>query len=133
MQIGRTNNLAITACDILGSRKHAVSVEASGGTIARSKISGAALTAIYSVESTGFRIADNDISDCANGGILVHRWQAGYDGSVVTGNRIARIAAKAGGTGQNGNGINVFRAGNVLIANNSISDCAFSAIRSNGG
>src|SRR5690606_35792467 len=44
-----------------------------------------------------------------------------------------RIRADLGGTGQWGNGINVFRAGNVVVAGNMVSDCAFSAIRSNGG
>ncbi len=43
------------------------------------------------------------------------------------------VAAKAGGNGQNGNGINVFRAGNVLVSHNRISDCAFSAVRNNSG
>jgi uncharacterized secreted repeat protein (TIGR03808 family) len=42
-----------------------------------------------------------------------------------------RISARAGGTGQNGNGINIFRAGNVMVTNNHVSDCAFSAIRAN--
>jgi uncharacterized secreted repeat protein (TIGR03808 family) len=49
------------------------------------------------------------------------------------GNRIERIAAKSGGSGQNGNGINVFRAGSVLVNGNRIIDCAFSAIRSDSG
>ena len=36
-----------------------------------------------------------------------------------------------GGTGQNGNGINVFRADKVVVSGNIVSDCAFSAIRAN--
>ena len=48
-------------------------------------------------------------------------------------NRIERIAAKSGGSGQNGNAINVFRAGSVMVSGNRIADCAFSAIRSNSG
>jgi uncharacterized secreted repeat protein (TIGR03808 family) len=51
----------------------------------------------------------------------------------VSANRIERIAAKSGGSGQNGNGINVFRAGSVMVTGNRIADCAFSAIRSNSG
>ncbi len=46
---------------------------------------------------------------------------------------MARIAATSGGTGQNGNGINVYQAHEVTISGNHVSDCAFSAIRSNGG
>lgn len=133
VQVTGTGNINISDCEILGSRKHAISLEASGGSIAGSRITGAADAAIYCVEGNGFRFADNDIADCANGGILVHRWQAGADGSLVTGNRIERIGARSGGTGQYGNGINVFRADNVLIANNNLNDCAFSAIRSNSG
>ncbi|WP_136658561.1 TIGR03808 family TAT-translocated repetitive protein [Nitratireductor sp. XY-223] len=133
VQIGGTDEVVISDCAIAGSRKHAIALTGCGGSVTRSTISGAALAAIYCLESKGMRFADNDILDCANGGILVHRWKAAYDGSIVTGNRIARISAQAGGTGQYGNGINVFRAGNVLIANNSLSDCAFSAIRSNSG
>lgn len=79
------------------------------------------------------RISGNTVIDCGNGGILVHRWQPGEDGTIVTGNRVERILARSGGTGQNGNGINVFRAGNVIVSGNQIADCAFSAIRSNSG
>ena len=69
--------------------------------------------------------------DCANNGIQVWRSQAGEDGSVVVNNRVMRIRADSGGTGQNGNGINIFRAGGVLVTGNRITDCAYSAIRGN--
>jgi uncharacterized secreted repeat protein (TIGR03808 family) len=55
----------------------------------------------------------------------------GEDGSVVACNRIERIRADGGGTGQNGNGINAFRAGGVLVCGNRVSDCAYSAVRGN--
>ncbi|MEP3303784.1 MAG: TIGR03808 family TAT-translocated repetitive protein, partial [Roseibium sp.] len=88
---------------------------------------------IRSNEATGLQITDNVITDCANGGIWVHRWKQGEDGTLVSGNRIERIGAKHGGTGQWGNGINVFRADGVVVSGNRIADCAFSAIRSNTG
>jgi uncharacterized secreted repeat protein (TIGR03808 family) len=62
---------------------------------------------------------------------LVWRWEAGEDGTIVSGNRVERIGALDGGTGQNGNGINVFRAGSVIVSNNRIADCAFTAVRAN--
>ncbi len=71
------------------------------------------------------------MTNCGNGGILVWQDQNGPDGTIVTGNHIARIAADDGGTGENGNGINIFRADNVIVADNVISDCAFSAVRAN--
>src|SRR5581483_2757772 len=68
---------------------------------------------------------------CGDNGILIWRSEVGEDATLVTANRIERIAAKSGGSGQNGNGINVFRAGSVMVTNNRIADCAFSAIRAN--
>ncbi|VVT13747.1 TIGR03808 family TAT-translocated repetitive protein [Rhizobium sp. EC-SD404] len=125
--------LDLDECEFIGSQRHAVALEGCGGGIRRTRISGAAGVGIYAVQSTGLTVTDNHVFDCANGGILVHRWEDGADNSIVTGNRIERIGAADGGTGQNGNGINVFRAANVMIANNNVSDCAFSAIRSNSG
>jgi len=49
----------------------------------------------------------------------------------VLANRIENDKARAGGTGENGNGVNVFRAANVLVADNRIRNCAFSAVRGN--
>ena len=123
----------IDSCEIIGSSKNAISLEHASGRIERNRISGASDSGIYSVEAAGLQIADNVVADCANGGILAHRWQAAEDGTIISGNRISRISASNGGTGQFGNGINIFRAGNVQVSNNIISDCAFSAIRSNSG
>ena len=126
-------NVVIEACEINGSSKNGVSLEGGSGRIDRCNVSGAKDAAIYSVEARGMDISSNVIADCANGGILVHRWKAAEDGTIVSGNRISRISAANGGTGQNGNGINIFRAGNVQVSNNVIADCAFTAIRSNSG
>ncbi|OCW57212.1 TIGR03808 family TAT-translocated repetitive protein [Hoeflea olei] len=114
-----------------GADGHGLTLEGCGGRISGSEIFGARLAGIYAVESRGLAITGNVVRDCANGGILVHRWQAGADGTLIDGNRVMRIAARAGGTGQNGNGINIFRADNVMVTNNHVSDCAFSAIRAN--
>ncbi len=117
--------------ELSGSSGYGLTLEASGGRISRSEISGAGLAGLYAVESRGLAITDNVVRDCANGGILVHRWSIGEDATIVARNRVMRIAARAGGTGQNGNGINIFRAGNVIVTNNHVSDCAFSGIRAN--
>ncbi len=127
-------HVEIDNCDITGSLVTGVRLERSGGRIERSRITGAGGDAgIYSIESTGLQITNNVVSDCANGGILIHRWTPGEDNSIVMGNRVERIKSLNGGTGQWGNGINVFRAHSVMVANNRIADCAFSAVRSNGG
>ena len=53
------------------------------------------------------------------------------DGAIVSGNRISSIDWVGGGNGQNGNGINVYRADEVIVADNHIADCAFTAVRVN--
>jgi uncharacterized secreted repeat protein (TIGR03808 family) len=129
----RVPQMRIDSCEIVGSSKNALALENVTGSVESNRISGANDSAIYSVEGAGLSITQNVIADCANGGILVHRWQVSEDATIISGNRVSRIAAANGGTGQFGNGINVFRAGNVQVSNNIVSDCAFSAIRSNSG
>jgi uncharacterized secreted repeat protein (TIGR03808 family) len=131
LELRRVAKLAIDRCEIVGSTGTGIALENVAGSIERSSISGAADYAIYSVNARGLRITANTVSDCADGGILVHRWQPGEDGTLVSGNRVTRCGARSGGTGQFGNGINVFRADGVVISSNHVSDCAFSAIRAN--
>ncbi|MGE0233630.1 MAG: TIGR03808 family TAT-translocated repetitive protein, partial [Flavobacteriaceae bacterium] len=75
----------------------------------------------------------NEIRQCDDNGILVWQSEKRHDGARITGNRISRIGAVPGGSGLFGNGINIYRAGGVLISGNHISDCAFTAVRVNGG
>jgi uncharacterized secreted repeat protein (TIGR03808 family) len=127
----RVDELAMDNCEIVGAGKNGLALQHVSGRVERCTVSGAAEAGIYSVEAGRLRISANTVSDCGNGGILVHRWEIGEDGTLVMGNRVERILARNGGTGQFGNGINTYRADNVVIANNSVSDCAFSAIRAN--
>ena len=124
-------DLTIDNCTITGSARHGINAERCGGRINGNSISQAAFSGLYAVESIRLAITANTVSDCGNGGILVHRWEAGEDNTMVSGNRVFKIAATDGGTGENGNGINIFRAANVMVMDNHISDCAFSAIRAN--
>src|SRR6185369_16567466 len=107
IDLRRSAHVAIDNCQIVGSGKNGVALEHSGGRIERTEISGAADAGIYSVEASGLTISGNTVGDCANGGILVHRWQAADDGTIV------------------------FRANNVIVSGNMVSDLAFSAIRAN--
>ncbi len=124
-------DVSIAECTFTGSAGTALAVDRSGGRITRNTITEARGVGIRSVESSGLSITDNSVTDCGDGGILVWRWSPGEDGTIVTGNRVERIHATSGGTGQNGNGINVFRAHGVIVANNRIADCAFTAVRAN--
>lgn len=131
VEMRRVDGLVIDRCEIMGSAGSGIALERVSGAVERSTITGAAAYALYSVEADRLRITANTIADCGDGGILVHRWQAGGDGTLVTQNRVERIGARSGGTGQHGNGINVFRADNVIVADNHVAGCAFSAIRAN--
>jgi uncharacterized secreted repeat protein (TIGR03808 family) len=95
------------------------------------EVASAAAAGIFSIDATGLEIASCHVRDCANNGILVWRSAPGDDGTIVHANRIERIRTDGGGSGQNGNGVNVFRAGGVIVSANRITDCAYSAVRAN--
>jgi uncharacterized secreted repeat protein (TIGR03808 family) len=127
----RVDHLVVDNCRIVGSAANGLTLEKVSGRIERTIVSGAASIGLYSVEAGRLAITGNAVTDCGDGGILVHRWRRGEDFTTVSGNRVERIAARSGGTGQYGNGINAFRADNVQISSNTIVDCAFSSIRAN--
>ncbi|UXN60819.1 TIGR03808 family TAT-translocated repetitive protein [Phyllobacterium zundukense] len=131
LEASNVARLVLDDCQIVGARKNAVDLFKCGGRIEATRISGASDAAIFAADSTGLEITGNEINDCGNGGILVQRYEQGRDGTIITGNRIGKTRADAGGTGQNGNAINIFRANNVVVSNNVINDSAFSAIRGN--
>jgi uncharacterized secreted repeat protein (TIGR03808 family) len=131
IEVSNVGHIVLDDCHIISARKNAVDLLKCGGRIEQTRISGASDAAIFSADSTGLQIIQNEISDCGNGGILVQRYEHARDGTIITGNRVERIRADAGGTGQNGNAINVFRAGYVIVSNNVINDSAFTAIRGN--
>lgn len=133
LDFSSVTGLTMTDCAVSGSAKSALVLTRSSGAIRNCRFSGAAEAGIWSREATGLSLTDNVVEDCAAGGIWIHRWSDGEDGTLVSGNRVERIASRHGGTGQWGNGINVFRAHGVVISGNRIADCAFSAIRANSG
>lgn len=133
LDIDGAAHLAIADCTFRNSASSSIKLRRAAGRIERTEIAQAADVGIYSIDAAGLDISGNRVADCGNGGILVHREEPGAGGTRVTGNRVARIRADDGGTGQHGNGINVYQAHEVTVTGNHVSDCAFSAIRSNGG
>jgi uncharacterized secreted repeat protein (TIGR03808 family) len=123
--------IRITDCEILAAGRHGVMLEAVEGEITGSTVTGAEGAAIFSLDARGLKLAGNTIRAAGNNGILVWRTEPGDDGTFVLDNRIEDIAARACGSGQNGNAVNVFRAGNVMVRGNRISGAAFSAVRGN--
>ncbi len=64
---------------------------------------------------------------------MVWRSAKGDDGTILRANRISDIRADAGGTGEYGNAIAVFRAGGVVVEGNLIRRVAYTAVRNNSG
>jgi uncharacterized secreted repeat protein (TIGR03808 family) len=129
----QVKGLDISDCRILGSAEDGAVLRKVSGRIADCEFGDIRKGGLFSEDAAGLKIAHNHVRDCGDNGILVWRSEPGEDGTIITSNRIERIAAKRGGSGQNGNAISVFRAGSVLVNGNRIADCAFSAIRSNSG
>ncbi|WP_438278259.1 TIGR03808 family TAT-translocated repetitive protein [Nitrobacter sp.] len=125
------HDLRILDCEITGSGRNAIWLENAAGEISGNVIEKTATTAIVSFDALGLTVTRNTILETNDNGIEILRTAIGDDGSIVTGNRIAHIKAGAGGSGQHGNAINAFRAGNVIVNGNRISDCDYSAVRGN--
>lgn len=131
ISLRHTRGVRILDCHVQESGGDGIHLEGIEGEIAHTTVIGPAHAAIRSIDARGLVIAQNTILNAGNGGILVWRWNAGDDGTQVLANRIENVEARAGGTGENGNGINIFRAANVIVADNRIKNCAFSAVRGN--
>ena len=123
--------IKIEHCEMVGSGGDGIALERTEGEVTRNTIVGVAGAAIFSLDARGLVISGNSIRDAGNNGILVWRSQPGDDGTLVLDNRIEDIAARNGGDGPNGNAVNVFRAGNVIVRGNRIRNAAFSAVRGN--
>jgi uncharacterized secreted repeat protein (TIGR03808 family) len=123
--------IRIIDCDIVNAGRTAVALEGIEGEVRGNTIAGSGHAGIFSLDARGLTIANNTVRSCGNNGIQVWRTETGDDGTYVTGNRVEQISASSGGSGQNGNGINIFRAANVTVRDNRIVDVAFSAVRGN--
>ncbi len=127
------SRLSVVNCQVVNGGANGLVVLGSTGRIENCTVNRMARAAIFANDCAGLTIAANHVHDCADNGILVWQPDKRHDGAVVSGNRIERIGAASGGSGQYGNGVNVFRAGGVTVSENTITDCAWSAVRNNAG
>jgi uncharacterized secreted repeat protein (TIGR03808 family) len=127
-----TVNYLIDDCEVRNSAKSGIAMSNEAlGTVRNCHIH-ACSVGVWSLDSQSV-IENNRIADCANNGVAIWRSSIAADNSIVVGNHILEIDNVSVGTGQYGNGVVVFRAGNVKVQSNDISTCRFSAIRVNGG
>ena len=131
VQLENCKAVKVSDCDIRQAGGNALVGVNVDGEVSDSTFADALDVAIHVRDAAGIVIARNRVRGAGNNGIQVWRSAAGDDGTMVIDNRIEDIEARAGGSGQNGNAINVFRAGNVIVRGNRIRNCAFSAVRGN--
>jgi uncharacterized secreted repeat protein (TIGR03808 family) len=124
-------DIRITDCEITGSGGNGIWFENVSGDVSGNIITKSATTAIVSFDAQGLLVTRNTIQGTNDNGIEILRNVIGDDGTLVADNRIEDIKAGPGGSGQYGNAINAFRAGNVIVRGNRIRNCDYSAVRGN--
>ncbi len=124
-------DIRITDCEITGSGGNGIWFENCSGDISGNILSKIAVTGITSFDAQGLLVSRNTITGTNDNGIEILRHAIGDDGTLVLDNRIEDIKAGPGGSGQYGNAINAFRAGNVIVRGNRIRNCDYSAVRGN--
>jgi uncharacterized secreted repeat protein (TIGR03808 family) len=124
-------DIRITDCEIAGSGGNAIWLEQVSGDVSGNIITRTAATAVVSFDAQGLIVSRNSILGTNDNGIEILRTAIGDDGTLVADNRIEDIKAGPGGSGQYGNAINAFRAGNVIVRGNRIRNCDYSAVRGN--
>ncbi|HXO72300.1 MAG TPA: TIGR03808 family TAT-translocated repetitive protein [Bradyrhizobium sp.] len=125
------HDIRITDCEIANSGGNGIWFENVSGDVSGNIISRIAVTGITSFDAQGLIVSRNTILGTNDNGIEILRTAIGDDGTLVLDNRIEDIKAGPGGSGQYGNAINAFRAGNVIVRGNRIRNCDYSAVRGN--
>jgi uncharacterized secreted repeat protein (TIGR03808 family) len=124
-------DVRISDCEIIDSGGNGIWLENVAGDISGNIITRSATTAIVSFNAEGLLVSRNTILGTNDNGIEILRGSIGDDGTQVLDNRIEDIKAGPGGSGEYGNAINAFRAGNVIVRGNRIRNCDYSAVRGN--
>jgi uncharacterized secreted repeat protein (TIGR03808 family) len=124
-------DIRIADCEIAGSGGNGIWFENVSGDISGNIFTNIAVTGITSFDAQGLMVSRNTIIGTNDNGIEILRTAIGDDGTLVVDNRIEDIKAGPGGSGQYGNAINAFRAGNVIVRGNRIRNCDYSAVRGN--
>lgn len=126
-----SRDVRIADCEITGSGGSGIWLEQASGDISGNIFTNIAVTAVVSFDARGLSVSRNTIVGTNDNGIEILRTAIGDDGTLVADNRIENIKAGPGGSGQYGNAINAFRAGNVIVRGNRIKNCDYSAVRGN--
>jgi uncharacterized secreted repeat protein (TIGR03808 family) len=135
------SGLRIAGCSFRNARTSGVKLDACTGWFRDNEIEAIGEVGLssgrsfgqYQPEAQGARgmeISGNRLSNMGSGGIYItHAGKtAEEDSSIVSNNIIAHVRSPRG-NGPYGNGIDVYAADHVTVANNRISDCDYGGIR----
>ncbi|MGB3274226.1 MAG: TIGR03808 family TAT-translocated repetitive protein [Xanthobacteraceae bacterium] len=131
IHLTQARNLRIADCRFENTGGNGLWLDGCSGTLRGSTFTGIGKSAVVSFDGAGLLVAQNVIMDAADNGIEILRNSIGDDGTQVLDNRIENISAGPGGSGQHGNAVVAFRAGNVIVRGNRIRNCDYSAVRGN--
>ncbi|WP_316184567.1 MULTISPECIES: TIGR03808 family TAT-translocated repetitive protein [unclassified Bradyrhizobium] len=131
LHVAAGNDVRIDDCEITRSGGSGIWLEQVSGDVSGNVLTDIAVTAIVSFDALGLIVSRNTIKGTRDNGIEILRTAIGDDGTMVLDNSITDIKAGPGGSGQYGNAINAFRAGNVIVRGNRIRNCDYSAVRGN--
>src|SRR3954451_9687254 len=124
-------DVRVIDCEIANSGGNGIWFENVSGDVSGNIFTNIAVTGVTSFDAQGLIVSRNTILGSNDNGIEILRTAIGDDGTLVLDNRIEDIKAGPGGSGQYGNAINAFRAGNVIVRGNRIKNCDYSAVRGN--
>jgi uncharacterized secreted repeat protein (TIGR03808 family) len=133
VQLREVGDLRIEGCTIQRFGGNGLHLERCRGRVLGNSFHDNGRAALFALDSRGLVIDGNVVERSAENGILVWRSAKGDDGTIVRSNRILDTRSDAGGTGQYGNAIGLFRAGGVIVEGNVIRRAAFTAVRNNSG
>ncbi len=125
-------NVAFENCAIVNSPGIGIYVASGAEALIRGSSLSAHSIGIWS-ENAKISVLARSLDSMANNGIAIWRDSITGDSSTISGNLINGIETAAGGTGQNGNGVSIFRAVGVTVTDNKIFATKYSAVRCNGG
>ena len=99
LDAGRSADLLIENCEFANGQSTGLSLIECSGRIVGNRVRSIAGTGLFCLDSKGLEITGNHVRDIGNNGIQVWTSDEREDGTIVTGNRVERIAAKDGGNG----------------------------------
>ena len=129
VQASGVGQLTLDEVAVVDAGDSAIALERTGGAIRACRIENARQAAVFSMDGTGISVTDCQIKACRNNAVVIRRTDKGDEPSIVSRNRIEDTGAIDGGLGWNGNGVNVSKAGGVIVSGNAIRRSAFTAVR----